>query len=569
MWPVDLAATGADAVNAAYFSMEIGLHSDMPTYSGGLGVLAGDVLRAAADLAVPVAGVTLLYHKGHFRQRLDATGNQTEVPDEWNPAEWMERLSPRVVIQLDGRDVYVGVWRFVIRGVGGHVVPVYLLDTNQPENSDWHRTLTDLLYGGDGRYRLAQEAVLGLGGVAMLRALGYDAVTPYHMNEGHSALLTLALAEQIIGDAGPEAVTATVRDLIRQRCVFTTHTPVAAGHDKFPTEMVRDLLGERRARILRALLGDLNGTLNMTLLALACSRYVNGVSKRHEEVSRDMFPGHDIAAVTNGVHAGTWTSPAFMALYDRHIPEWRRDNLYLRYAWRLPRVDIAIAHHEAKRALVAEVERRTGERLDPTAFTIGFARRATAYKRADLLFTDPYRLKRMARRSGPLQIIYGGKAHPHDEGGKALIRRVFQAADEVKDVVRVVYLEDYDMALGGLLVAGVDLWLNTPLAPHEASGTSGMKAALNGVPSLSVLDGWWVEGHVENVTGWSIEGSPDAAAEAESLYGKLERVILPLYYDQPDRWAETMRSTIAINGSFFNAQRMVSQYVHNAYQVVG
>jgi len=335
--------------------------------------------------------------------------------------------------------------------------------------------------------------------------------------------------------------------------------------------LVRQVLGEERAAVLEACGCYPPGILNMTYLALFFSRYINGVSMRHHEISHSIFPGYPIDSITNGVHAVTWTAPPLCRLYDRHIPEWRHDNLYLRYAISIPLDEIREAHAEAKGDLLAEVERRSGIRLDPQVMTIGFARRATPYKRADLLFTDLERLKRIAYEVGPLQIIYGGKAHPQDEGGKAVIRRVFAAARALKDSVRVVYLENYDIALAKYLCSGVDLWLNTPQKPQEASGTSGMKAALNGIPSLSVLDGWWVEGHVEGVTGWSIgdtwDSESDPATEVASLYDKLERVIVPLFYQQPMAYARVMRSAIAFNGSFFNAQRMMLQYLENAYTV--
>jgi starch phosphorylase len=294
---------------------------------------------------------------------------------------------------------------------------------------------------------------------------------------------------------------------------------------------------------------------------------------RHGEISRDMFPNYPINSITNGVHAATWTAEPFQRLYSGHIPEWRRDNLYLRYAVSIPLAEIQQAHTEAKRSLLAEVERRTGIRLDSAALTLGFARRATPYKRADLLFTDLDRLRRVAQKAGPLQVLYAGKAHPRDEGARALIRRVFEAAAALRESVQVVYLEEYDIALAKYLCSGVDVWLNTPQKPHEASGTSGMKAALNGVPSLSILDCWWVEGHLEGVTGWSIDEDShlpsDAARETDSLYAKLEYVIAPLFYHRPVAFAEVMRSAIALNGSFFNAQRMVGQYLRNAYLAAG
>jgi starch phosphorylase len=565
--------TPAPPSTIAYFSMEVGLDPAMPTYSGGLGVLAGDTLRAAADLAVPMVGVTLLHRKGFFRQHLDARGDQTESPSIWYPEEFLESLEPRVSVAIEGRQVQIRAWRHLVRGVTGHSVPVYFLDTALPENDPWDQTLTDYLYGGDDHYRLCQEVVLGLGGVAMLRALGHDKVQLYHMNEGHSALLALALLEEQTDGRAPRAVTEADTQAVRQRCVFTTHTPVPAGHDKFPLDMVRRVLGEEPTMALEAAQCCLNSTLNTTYLALIFSHYINGVSQRHHDISHSMFPSYPINSITNGVHAVTWTAQAFQSLYDRHIPEWRVDNLYLRYAISIPVDEIQQAHAEAKRELVAEVKRRTGLRLDPAVMTLGFARRAAAYKRADLLLSDLDRLKRIARQAGPLQIIYAGKSHPRDEGGKAIIQRIFEAAAALKDTVPVVYLEEYDMALGKYLCAGVDLWLNNPQKPYEASGTSGMKAALNGVPSLSVLDGWWIEGHVEGVTGWSIgddwepESNPDK--ETASLYDKLEYVILPMFYGRATAYAAVMRSVIALNASFFNAQRMMLQYLENAYQRFG
>ncbi|MGQ9573395.1 MAG: alpha-glucan family phosphorylase [Dehalococcoidia bacterium] len=561
--------TTADVGTVAYFSMEVGLDPAMPTYSGGLGVLAGDTLRAAADFGVPMVAVTLLHRKGCFRQHLDAQGNQTESCSEWSPEEFLEPLWPRTSVTIEGRPVRLRAWRYPVHGFHGHTVPLYLLDSALSENSPWDQTLTDQLYGGDDRYRLCQEALLGLGGVAMLSALGHDNLQTCHMNEGHSALLALALLEKQTEGRGLRALTQGDIERVRSRCVFTTHTPVPAGHDAFPVDLVRQVLGEERTRALEAAGCLLDSALNMTYLALFFSRYINGVSLRHEQISKDMFANYPFNSITNGVHAVTWASPSFRQLYDHYIPEWRHDNRYLRYAVGIPLNDIQQAHGQAKRQLIGEVERRTGVRLDPEVMTVGFARRAAAYKRPDLLFHDLERLKRIAREVGPLQIVYGGKAHPRDEAGKLLIRRVFEAAAALADSIPVVYLEEYDMTLAKYICAGVDLWLNTPQRPQEASGTSGMKAAINGVPSLSVLDGWWIEGHVEGVTGWSIgdswEGESNPDKESESLYDKLEYLILPTFYNRPAAYAQVMRSAIALNGSFFNAQRMISQYVENAY----
>jgi starch phosphorylase len=557
----------------AYFSMEIGLEPGIPTYSGGLGILAGDTLRAAADLNIPIVGVSLVHRQGYFRQRLDPEGNQVEEPAPWQPQQQLEEQTARVHVELEGRLVMIRAWCYWIVSHRGGRVPVYLLDTDLPENTPEDRRLTDQLYGGDAHYRLCQEVILGTGGAAMLQALGYHSIITYHMNEGHSALLVLGLLRQLHGGRFPPQLTPELFEQVRQRCVFTTHTPVPAGHDQFPASLVRRVLQEPAASVVLQLDGNADDSLNMTGLALSFSRYVNGVALRHGEVSRDMFPGYPINSITNGVHAVTWTSPPFQALYDHHFPEWRHDNLYLRYAINLPPSDILTTHQASKQLLLDAVARCTGQALDIHTLTLGFARRATAYKRADLLFSDLERLRHIARQVGPLQILYAGKAHPRDDGGKAIIRKVFAAARALHPDVTVLYLEDYDMTWARLLCAGCDVWLNTPLKPQEASGTSGMKAALNGVPSLSVLDGWWVEGCIEGVTGWAIgedgRRPSDPDREAASLYDKLEHVVLPLYYKRPLAFAEICRAAIALNGAYYNAQRMMMQYLTNAYAPSG
>lgn len=551
-----------------YFSMEIAAAPEFPTYSGGLGVLAGDTLRSAADLCVPVAAVTLVYRKGYFRQRLDANGQQHEEPEAWNPESILEPVEQTVSLEIAGRTVKIRAWRHWINGLTGHRVPVYFLDADIPGNSDWDRTLTDSLYGGDSTYRLCQEAILGMGGVRLLRAVGYRRIQRFHMNEGHSALLSIALLEEQLQSEGIADATSEDIEKVREKCVFTTHTPVPAAFDQFPLELATRILGPECVRVLGETACCPADALNMTYLALRCSRYINGVAMRHGEVSQGMFPNYPIHSITNGVHAGTWTCAAFQELFDRHIPEWRHDNLYLRYAVGIDEREIQQTHAKAKRELLEEVERATGVKLSQSAMTLGFARRAAEYKRADLLFSDLNRLRTIRQNAGSLQVIFGGKAHPTDEGGKQMIRKVFEAAAALRDTIPVVYVPDYGMRWARLLASGVDLWLNTPHRPLEASGTSGMKAALNGVPSLSVRDGWWVEGHFEGVTGWSIgydEDPEKREVEIASLYEKLEHAILPMFYTQPDAYARLMRSAIAVNGSFFNTQRMVAQYLLDAY----
>jgi starch phosphorylase len=549
----------------AYFSMEIAISPAIPTYSGGLGVLAGDTLRAAADIGLRIIAITLAHRKGYFKQRLDANGTQTEENQPWDLESQLVPEDPVVTVFVEGRPVGIRAWRYDTVGVTGHTVPIYLLDTDLEQNDPRDRKLTDHLYGGDGDYRLRQEAVLGIGGARILEALEYQPLV-YHMNEGHAALLTIALLERKLRGRSLEQATDQDLEAVRRHCVFTTHTPVPAGHDRFSLDQGYRILGSERTKLIERAAGSHDGLLNMTYIALRFARYVNGVAMQHGKVSREMFPDCTIDAITNGVHAATWTAPAFQAVFDRRLPRWREDNLKLRYAMDIPESAIAAAHLDAKLALIAAVREQTGLQVRPEIFTIGFARRAATYKRSDLLFTDPERLQRAASELGGLQILYSGKAHPADDPAKAQIRHVIEFAKQFScDELKIVYLETYDWSLGALLTGGVDLWLNTPKRPYEASGTSGMKAALNGVPSLSVLDGWWIEGWIEGVTGWAINDHEEERDEANSLYEHLEQVILPLFYEKHHEWLRIMRSTIALNGPYFNTQRMLEQYVLNAY----
>ena len=547
----------------AYFSMEVGLESGMPTYSGGLGILAGDAIRSASDMKVPMVAVTLLYRKGYFRQRLDASGRQSEEPSEWKIENFLKELPQRVSVKLEGRAVQVRAWEYQAKGTSGYSVPVYFLDTDLEGNTDWERSLSHFLYGGDRRYRLSQEAILGIGGVKMLRALGYKKIVRFHMNEGHSSLLTLELLDELIRRRRSSTVKPENIETVREMCVFTTHTPVPAGHDKFPMDLVEKTFGRRK---LFQHIQDIlccEGLLNMTYLALNLSGYINGVAQKHGEISRKMFSNSSIDSITNGIHVATWSSSSFQNLFDRHIPGWRQDNASLRHALDIPKLEIWNAHMDAKHALIDNLNQKKQTRLDVNFFTIGFARRAATYKRAELIFKDLERLKKIVSQSGRFQIVFSGKAHPQDEAGKELIHRIYEAKEALKNEITIVYLENYDMELAKLITAGVDLWLNTPEPPLEASGTSGMKAALNGVPSFSVLDGWWLEGHIEGVTGWSIDDKNPAL----SLYNKLGETVIPLYYQNRDRFIDVMRNSIALNGSFFNTQRMLQQYVVKAYFV--
>ena len=548
----------------AYFSMEIALSPDLPTYSGGLGMLAGDTLRSAADTAAPMVAVSLVHRRGYFRQNLDAVGQQTESDVPWTPETLLPSAGHIVKIAMQNRTVSICAWRYDVVGVAGHIIPVFLLDTDLDGNDTYDRHLTDHLYGGDTYYRLCQETVLGLGGVALLQALSVKPEV-FHMNEGHAALLGIGLLEERLAGASLKQATEEDVAAIAQCCVFTTHTPVPAGHDQFGLDQMYTILGQDRGNTIERFGCLHNGLLNMTYLALRFSRYVNGVAMQHGKVTQQMFPDYHVHDITNGVHAATWISQPLQALFDEEIPDWRHDNNYFRSVYGIAPAKISNCHEICKQRLFTEVYKRSGLQFNPKMLTLGFARRVATYKRASLLFHDPRRLARIARKIGGLQILFGGKAHPADAAGKGLIRDVFESAASLKaSGIRILYLENYDWELGALLTQGVDLWINTPRRPYEASGTSGMKAALNGVPSLSVLDGWWVEGCAEDVTGWAIDDAEDEDGEAASLYDKLESKIAPLYV-RPNAWARLQQHCIGVNGTFFNTHRMLGQYFSNAY----
>jgi glycogen phosphorylase len=544
----------------AYFSMEIGLMKEMPTYSGGLGILAGDTLKSSADLGLPLVAVTLVSRRGYLRQMLDFQGLQTAYPDEWDPSRLLTPLPERVIVDIGERKVVVKAWMYRLHSLTGGEVPIIFLDTDAEENAPPDREITHYLYGGDDRYRLKQEMVLGLCGIRMLDALGFK-IRKYHMNEGHSSLLAMELLQS----HGMSVET------VKERCIFTTHTPVEAAYDRFPYSMVEELLGdEANIEILKQFGG--RDMLNMTLLALNLSNYVNGVAKRHREIEMAMFPGYKIHAITNGVHSYTWTCPCFRAVYDKYIPGWANEPEKLVRVGGIPDEEIWEKRMAAKQVLIDYVNRETGKDMDSETLTLGFARRATHYKRPALIFSDLERLRR-ANRRGRIQLILAGKAHPRDEAGKREIQEIFKYIDILQDEIKVAYLQNYDIELAGKIVSGVDVWLNTPLPPMEASGTSGMKAAHNGVVNFSVLDGWWIEGWIEGVTGWSIGPEPwekvsydeARAREIDDLYSKLMYIIIPMFYQRRDAWIEMMNNSIGMVAYYFNSHRMMRRYVTEAY----
>jgi len=544
----------------AFFSMEVGIKSEIPTYSGGLGVLAGDTIRSSADLKIPLVAVTLVSRKGYLKQKITEEGEQLEYPDEWDPSKYLTLQSPIVKVRIRDREVKIRAWLYEHQSVTGGVVWILLLDTDVEGNAPEDRGITDVLYGGDERYRLKQEIVLGIGGVRMLEALGFN-IAKYHMNEGHSSLLTLELLKRNDMDD----------DKVRNLCIFTTHTPVEAAFDKFSYNLVQELLGgDFPIEALRKYGG--HDRLNMTLLALNLSKFTNGVTKEHMEYSRKLFPGHHIMSVTNGVHSYTWTSPYFRELFDKYIPGWANEPELLVKVGPIPDEEIWEAHMKAKVSLLSFIKEKTGVKMDADTLTLGFARRATAYKRATLIFSDIERLREV-NRVGRIQLVFAGKAHPRDIEGKKIIKEIYNYMRRLKNEIQIVYLENYNMEIAAKLTSGVDVWLNTPLPPLEASGTSGMKAAHNGVINFSVLDGWWIEGWIEGVTGWSIGPPPNKPIreeerrrmEIEDLYNKLKYLIIPTFYKRRDEWIRIMNNSIGKVAYYFNSHRMIRRYVTEAY----
>jgi starch phosphorylase len=540
--------------------MEIGIKSNIPTYSGGLGVLAGDVVRSSADLRIPLVAVTLLSKEGHLRQRITPDGVQLEYPEKWDPSKFMSLLPATAAVRIGESDVKVGAWVYNQESTTGGVVPVLFLTTDVEGNVKCDREITDFLYRGDEAHRLKQEIVLGIGGVKILEALNIN-IKKYHMNEGHSSLLTLELLKR----NGMNA------DKVKNLCVFTTHTPVEAAFDKFSYDLVLGVLGPELPQEVLIKYGG-SSQLNLTLLALNLSKYTNGVTEAHMEYSRKIFPGYNIQEITNGVHSYTWTCQYFRELFDAHIRGWANEPERLVRVDSIPNDELWTAHMRSKQDLLDFVKEKVGLRMDVGTLTLGFARRATAYKRATMIFSDLEKLEEVDRQ-GKIQLVFAGKAHPRDEGGKMLIRDIYRYIDQLKNKVEIVYLENYDMEMAGIMTSGVDIWLNTPLPPYEASGTSGMKAAHNGVVNFSVLDGWWVEGCVEGLTGWAIGPFPDQKIndaerrkrELADLYNKLEYLIIPKFYKERDSWISMMRNSIGKIAYYFNSHRMMRRYATDAY----
>tara|TARA_Y100000590_G_scaffold469816_1_gene659910 strand:- start:211 stop:1887 length:1677 start_codon:yes stop_codon:yes gene_type:complete len=544
-----------DKTKIAYFSAEIGISASLPTYSGGLGVLAGDHIKAAADAGLPLVGITLLYKEGYFKQRVDEKGLQTEIYPRFDPKPKLNQISEKFILRLRERDVWVEAYEYSYKGKDGKIIPIYFLDTDLKENFHDDRIISLRLYSGNKDHRILQEAILGFGGMRLLEILGYNNIETYHMNEGHCSFLTLALLEKFNGD----------ENKVRSMCHFTTHTPVKAGHDHFAINRCKKLLYGLLPDNINLPSWVQDNRLHMTELGLYFSRSANGVSKLHGEVAQKQFPDFSIDYITNGVYHPYWLGKSFQELFNKKLPDWQTKPELLLDLRNISDEELQSVHSFQKHFLLGYANSQTQKALSEDILTIGFARRAAEYKRASLIFMDLNRLIKLGK--GKLQIIFAGKAHPKDQKGKDIISEIVKNANHLMGEVKVIFLENYNMWLGQLITSGVDIWLNTPLRPNEASGTSGMKAALNGIPNLSVLDGWWAEGCKHGENGWAI-GSPDLCtdkSDAESLYQLLENEIIPTFYNDSKKWAQIMRNSIQTSVEF-TAHRMIRDYQNKYYQ---
>lgn len=560
-------------LNIAYFSMEVMLESDVPTYAGGLGVLAGDILRSCADLHYSAVGMSLVYSGDTFSQIINLDGTQSFYRSDWQKLDQLQKLPTRIELEIAGQKVIVGCWRYDIVGLDGFVVPVYLLDTNILENPPWVRDFTINLYSANGDVRICQELVLGIGGIKMLRSLGYHQIGTYHLNEGHTSMAPLELlAENDYQD-----------DRVKAMCVFTSHTPVPEGHDKFNYDQVWHFGRKYLPWHIKKLGG--NDYLNMTWLGINLSRSAFAVSEKHQITSEKILPGSKFDFVTNGVHHRTWTAPTMQNLFDRYIPNWITDpTLLITAPAKLPDAVLWDHHQDAKSKLVRYVNKHLTaistqqerdnpqpyELFDTETLTISLARRPVAYKRPLLLYHDIERFVRIG--AGKLQIIQCGKSHYEDDVSQQIVKEIVQLSKRFKDVLRIAFLENYSPKLARILVSGSDVWLNTPRRPLEASGTSGIKAALNGVLNFSVLDGWWIEAARSNpLSGFAIGPLEDCVdpdhcdlEDSTDLYSRLESEIIPMYYERRAEWIGRMKQAITL-GSYFNSHRVVGDYLQKAW----
>jgi starch phosphorylase len=550
----------------AYISMEIGMDSNIPTYSGGLGVLSGDTVRSAADLEIPMVAVCLCYSSGYFYQLFNENGEQKEKEVEWNFYYEFDKVERPITIKIENKDVLVSAWLYRVIGQSGHILPIYLLTTDVERNENWMKKMTGSLYDSTSRWnRIVQEMILGMGGVKLLNSLGYTNIKTYHLNEGHGSFATVELFNMFKGDINK----------VKEKVVFTTHTPLPAGHDRFDHDLVDKVFVSTMPKEIRKRAED-NGQFNMTFLGMSLSRYRNGVAKKHGEITKKMFPKYEVDHITNGIHLPFWVSKPIRKIFERKWPNWKANPSLLQNAIELDDLDLFDAHIENKFNLINYQKGHSWNLLDEELITIGFARRFATYKRAVLIFHDIDRLGKISQ--GKIQYIFAGKAHPKDQMGKEYIKKIYEAGDYLYSNygVKVVLMENYNMDLSHMLVSGVDVWLNNPERYREASGTSGMKAALNGVLNLSVQDGWWLEGYKMNpAAGWAIgpdDSNPNDPGvsnswdvDSNAIYEILENEIIPTYMNH-DEWLFKSKNAIAL-AAFFNTHRMVEEYAEKAYKL--
>jgi len=555
-----------NSTQVAYISMEIAVDSNIPTYSGGLGVLSGDTVRSAADLELPMVGLCLCYSSGYFYQFFNEYGEQKEKEIEWNFFYEFEKVEKPIKIKIEDKEVLVSAWLYRVIGQSGHILPIYLLTTDIEGNEDWMKKMTGSLYDSTSRWnRIVQEMILGIGGVKLLNSQGYNNIETYHLNEGHGSFSIVELYDMLNGDL----------DKVRDKVVFTTHTPVPAGHDRFDQDLVNKVFENRMPSEISKIADD-NGSFNMTYLGMGLSRYRNGVAKKHGDISRKMFPQYEVDSITNGIHLGYWVSKPFRQIFNKKWPNWKANPSILQNAIELDDLDIFDAHIENKFNLISYQKGHSWNLLDEERITIGFARRFATYKRATLIFKDIDKLGSICQDK--IQFIFAGKAHPQDTMGKEYIKEIYKSGEYLYDNygVKVVMMENYNMDLSHMLVSGCDIWLNTPERYREASGTSGMKAALNGVLNFSVQDGWWLEGYHRNpMAGWAIgpdDSNPDDAGvsndwdiDSKAIYEILENEIIPTYLNH-EEWLFRSKNAIAL-AAYFNSARMIKEYARRAYRL--
>ncbi|MEY3470945.1 MAG: GlgP2: glycogen phosphorylase [Candidatus Parcubacteria bacterium] len=531
----------------AYICMEFGLSDDIKLYTGGLGILAGDTIKSFADLGLPVVGVGILYKHGYLDQTLDIEQGQISKPQEWDYSNKINLIG-KTTIPLANETVSVNIWEYIYTSsISNKSVSIILLDTDLPENSADFRAVSDKVYAPEPEIFRRQLIVLGLGSKYALDSLGCKEINTFHLNESHSALISLVI------------------DHPSSQVVFTTHTPLLGGHTRLPIDWLKNICTEKQVQNLPKESFEDEQTINLTRLALTLADYSNAVSSKHQEVSQAMFPDHKIDYITNGIHSPTWVSQSIDQVLQNYFSGWKMHPEILRYIEGIPTSDIRKAHQVNKDNLANYLKEQENIDFLPDAFTIGFARRATEYKRANLIFSDIERLSKLAEKYKGINIIFAGKAYHTDLVGFDIIKRILNTAKEHNNqYLKIIYLPNYSMEMSKLLISGVDVWLNTPRISYEASGTSGMKASLNGVLNISTYDGWWPESGIHNINGWTISGH-DEYQEINSMYDNIDNA-MNTFYNNREKFTKMQRSAISLIGSYYNTHRMVLEYIRKGYK---